>query len=285
MTSKPISVISYPRSGSNLFLQLLGDLDSIKPLFEIFHSDEQTFTRSMEGLWPSAKAWLAAAHLPTTMENLRQQPMDLIHALSEQVKGRLIAFKLFPQHLDASILEDFLRLTTPVFLVRNLLDSWISEKIAQKKGIWRDIDTSQNKVDFNPVEFVCRSLAVGRFIRFCLGLYSARNLPWLWYDYTDICEGKTFMPVLAHDLGHLLGRDAALSNKPIQIRKIKKQDTRMDILDKLTNPGPATAWLKSWEMDDLLDMHRCTDFIAIQGKLETVASFAEKDIALHADNP
>lgn len=285
MMPKSVVLVSYPRSGSNLFLQLLDDVEPLFPMFEIFHPDETVSQKSMRGLWPQGLSWLQAERLPVTMQELRQEPTHLIRALSQQATGKVIAFKVFPQHLDAPALKVLLASTAPVFLVRNLLDSWISEQIARSKGIWRDIDTSTIKIEFNPAEFVCRSLAVGRFIRFCLETCSSRNQPWLWYDYTEICDKNAFLPVLTRDISRLLGQSKTLGIRPVLNKNIKKQDSRTDILDKLTNPDMAVEWLNAWEMGALLNLNQCTDFIRLQGRLELIASLNKWTLHETVDTP
>ncbi len=94
-----------------------------------------------------------------------------------------VAFKIFPSHLRMPVLEKMLASVLPVFVFRNLLDSYIPTKIVMHTGVWASQNTSTKLVAFDEEGFVRDGLSVLRFMRSFLGTCFARNHLYLRYDY------------------------------------------------------------------------------------------------------
>ncbi len=268
MTS-PLCVIAYPRSGSTLFIELLKHIEGVCALYEIFHKDEVVAQQAMQGIWPQVAAVLANNGEAASVSAQRLRPVRLVRVLSEAVGGKVLAFKVFPSHLKRPALERLLPHTTPVFLYRNLLDSWVSGRIATFTGQWQGAATHHLQVEFDPEHFVRNALFVTRYLRYALSCCFKRNQHWLWYDYVDFQHTEVFQARLRHDLA-MVGDHQAGAYRPFTVG-LSKQDSRPSPLEKLSNPSFASEWLLRWDMAMLLDPSARQDFTRLAGWLELVA--------------
>ncbi|MGZ8136181.1 MAG: Stf0 family sulfotransferase [Methylococcaceae bacterium] len=132
-------LLANPRTGSTLLRQLLDQHPDIAMYSELFHPFEAERKNAVHAI----KTDQGLAYYDNPDEDAFAFLDRMIWHPDNQRRFRAIGFKLFPEHLETKGTEQlFERLQQDkairiVHLVRdNLLDVWISRKLAEQSGVW-----------------------------------------------------------------------------------------------------------------------------------------------------
>jgi len=144
MSIEYFAIIGAMRSGSNLLERSLDHHDDLVCFGELFNPD---FVGSPE----PEKA------IDFSLKKREQDPHSLLDWMRDNADGHVPGFRIFPNH-NETILEHVIKddACAKIILTRNLIDSFVSLKLAQKTDQWRmgDVDTKIDaKIDFDWSEF------------------------------------------------------------------------------------------------------------------------------------
>jgi hypothetical protein len=266
---KAIAWIAIPRTGTNFLCSLLKHHPGIVSYYEIFHREKffagdhnqpEFIIENINKKYNSNFTDIDDANL---VNWIQQQPQELLATLGELNPQRLISFKLFPDQLDRTTIEQSIihnERIAKILVKRNLLDAYISHEIAQKVGLWNNYDTSN----------ICLSLSVEKFIRWIekaerwYGLFENPNdtqeINYVTLNYETIHQQATNTEKLAYldrffqEIGIEFPCEYSLPDleKINWINLQKKQDNRTNLADKITNYEEFIAQLKQTEWFDRL---------------------------------
>lgn len=118
-------LLAHMRTGSNLFEEMMAQNANISMHGELFNP---SFIKKKNTL----------SYLGFDLSRREHAPFDLIRAIQEDSAPHLAGFRLFYEH-DTRVLRHVLQDPgcAKIILRRNLLDSYVSQKIAQETGQWK----------------------------------------------------------------------------------------------------------------------------------------------------
>jgi len=242
-------VLSFARSGSTHLMSLLRLVTPLRVYMEIFHyrleimkdglgADAERIFREM----PQAAAGDDSVAL---RKKIVDAPVDYVRRLRAIDPATIPTFKVFPEHLSSEGLRAVIAdARGVVLLTRNLLQSFISNEVAMQVGVFGGLDTSAQRIAFDPERFI-------GFVDFTLkhlqsGLAAARDasrcvLPIAYEDLIAASRDEQARQVLDRVLRVVPEATlpaAALHDGPTV------QDRRRDAYDKVSNPDRMRAFLR-----------------------------------------
>ena len=209
-------ILAEMRTGSNFLEASLGEYPGLSLYGELFNP---SFIRSRE------KAEL----LGMTMENRDADPAEMIRRVKDDSIG-LPGFRLFHDHHRQAInmcLDD--PSCAKIVLLRNPLDSYVSEKIAKQTDQWRLGDMNNAKtaqVRFDAVEFDALLQSRMAFQKNVMHRLQVSGQTAFYLSYEDISDSEVL-----NGLVRFLGLDAI---RKTASRKTKKQNPQ-PVAEKVTN--------------------------------------------------
>jgi hypothetical protein len=173
-------------------------------------------------------------------------PVEYIRRLRAIDEATVPTFKIFPDHLSSEGLRAVIAdAHGVVLLTRNLLQSFISNEVAMQVGVFGGIDTSTQRIAFEPERFI-------GFVDFTLkhlqsGLAAARDAsrcvaPIAYEDLVDASRDDQARQVL--DRVRCIVPAATLPAEPLHDGPTV-QDRRRDAYDKVSNPERMRAFLRA----------------------------------------
>ena len=193
-------ILSSERTGSNLLVSKLNALESITCHGEIFNP-------SFVGLDKHYHEITGIGRSDTVKRD--QDRERFIEKLQTENQKKILGFKFFPGHGDRThhtILAD--TKIKKIFLRRNVIQSYISRKIALESGVWM-INTTNNmdllrtqkekagiKVEFKPPEFRQFRKALLKYWK--INIESLEQSSQSYFDlwYSNINDSGTFLNLI-----------------------------------------------------------------------------------------
>jgi hypothetical protein len=260
---KLITVVSHPRSGSSYFVSQANKIQQIRGMMEPFHQDEAIIENHLQGLYEAVNHRLGNGSL-SLRELVTHSPLNYIEAIQQEISQDYLLFKIFPKHLPDDKLKLLINHSDQViYLLRNVLHSFISSEIAKQLNRYGGVNTSELKMTFTPKAFIW-------WINFIVNHYNSAGFSpddqsslihyeqLLSYDSVPAWFAQQLEAHFGHgftftDEGHL----------PL------KQDLRISACDKVSNPGEMTAWLEHHNVAYLIDSSKPSnynDLLRLAGK-------------------
>lgn len=162
---KKIVQISSPRSGSNLFCQMVEHFSNMSVKYEIFHKKDEWIMKMMRevcesedpspGILSFAKDFVEGKIKWNKQEVFKKK--NIVKLIEEYMSCLGIEnfyFKLFSEHLNKSRRYELIsRCDGMVFIERNIIDSLISYEKALYCKEWSNANTSSFKIEFKPERY------------------------------------------------------------------------------------------------------------------------------------
>jgi hypothetical protein len=143
-----VTVLSHPRSGSNLLMDLLSSCASVTAVYEIFNFltlDRGPLTEPIERPFDSFAALDIAKN---------DDPIGTLKALTANRDVDLLILKIFPGHLNDTGLQKLIAGSSAVIqLTRNPLSAWVSAAIAMETDQWDNTDSSDIRIHWDAISF------------------------------------------------------------------------------------------------------------------------------------
>lgn len=257
---KLLGILSVPRSGTNhLMKNILGSSSRVLNLGEIFHN--------IPAGVDAPEAFMEYSDYQELRLAIRLDPGNTLRRISSHANCEAVVFKVFPDHLNA---DEFSKLCAStdcfIFLQRNLLSTWVSNKIAEASGNWFSSKTEDHIVDWDLSDFLAYASGILDFQCSRLACLKQAGVPTLRLKYSELNsldpaadriwrEVSRISPALqgindgcaltANQSGFASGASATLP-------PIFKQDHRPAI-DRLNDPKAAANDLKLIGLHCLLD--------------------------------
>jgi len=247
-----ILIAAHARSGSTYLCRLLEQIRQIKVYFEIFHFQLDVIEQHLKGDYRRIAEILDLSEDPAVARpQIVDQAAKYIQTLAQLNPERTLAFKVFPGHLPANKLKPILcGAELLILLRRNSLHSYISNLIATKTNHWGWHDTSENKVQFDPAKFDQHRGNISGFNNFVRDVAESEGVKFLTLDYETLAYGDLLPTAMADVLSAQL--DKVFTCAPRE-HTSRKQDKRVDALQKVSNPPDMLKHLRKRDLERLLD--------------------------------
>ena len=265
-----IAILAIPRTGTNYLCDLISKFNEIDSLYEIFHKDA-VYLGNNEQLRQDIIKHINREH-NLAIDNFRDAAfvdfvsnnarifLDIIAAESQK---RYVSFKIFSNHLKREKLRDLIiknSQITKIIVKRNLLDVYLSAKIAQQTNKWGKTDTSKFKLEFDDNDFMKWFTNQNKYYDFIESelTKSGQEIKILQYetihDRENNQEKFQYLFDFFQSAGLQLDRSnlTNLTQKDLDRNVRKKQDKRNSTLEKLSNPNSLVDALKNYELEFLL---------------------------------
>ena len=244
---KLITVVSHPRSGSSYFISQANKIQQIRGMMEIFHQDEAIIENHLQELYKAVNDRLGNDSR-ALREVATHSPLNYIEAIQQEISQDYLLFKIFPTHLPDDKLKLLINHSDQViYLLRNVLHSFISSQIAKELNRYGGVNTSEIKVTFTPKAFIW-------WINFIVNHYKSAGFSpddqSSLIHYEQLLSYDSVPAWLAQQLEARFDENFTFTHEgylPL------KQDVRLWACDKVANPDEMTAWLKHYKMDYLID--------------------------------
>jgi hypothetical protein len=237
---KIISVISYPRTGSSLLLEMIGCY-KITALLEIFHANPLVAKKHLarDPLLQSTPGFIEGY----TREVAARDPVALIDTITQiKSESNALMFKIFPGHLPAQAMAQVIA-KSDILLIhsRNRIHSFISDVIATRLGSWARTATDTHYVDFCSRSFIFYSRHVHDFLTSAISLAIDSSTPIAFSNYEMLIEPSSRKSAANAISAMLLGsKHVATSSSG---RLPRRQDNRLLASQKVTNPDQLLDFL------------------------------------------
>lgn len=264
-----IVIASYPRSGSTYLCSKLARLNAVKMYLEIFHFSEDVVRQHMSGDWERIKERLVDSGWSgeSFFSEYKARPDKFLEALERMNTPKVVAFKVFPGHLDADGLAQCLDDSIPVILYRDIVDAYISDEIAARTKKYGNHDTSSELVSFDCERFLVFGRRVARHLAYVMENCAAKSIDPMLVTYDEIVDPE-FVDIMRDRIGVRLGWDPGVTNENVD--EPKRQDRRSSRTDKVMNPGEMEEHLTRLEYDRNLAQMTDNDMSALRRGLEAV---------------
>lgn len=154
-----LALISIARSGSTFLCELLHHHPEIYSCREIFHRKTvhcREPARTASHLNKLCSTSFSGAADPAFVEFTHTRSLQFLAALRSLADGRVLSFKVFPNHLTRRQLRNLLisdRRVVKLLFKRDLLAAYVSRKKALSTNVWARLDTTEIRVSLDANEF------------------------------------------------------------------------------------------------------------------------------------
>ena len=262
-----VSILAIPRTGTNYLCGLIGRFEEIDSLFEIYHNravylgDSQLTNKVIDYVNRNERLGIKSNCDRAFVNFVRQQPFKILDIIKSQSDKRYISFKIFPDHLSPQDLSNVIlqnKRVKKILVKRNLLNVYLSLKFAEMTNNWRDRDTSNFKLNFEIDDFVAWYDYYQQYYDFIESKFT---------DSSDVASILRYEEVHAHKTNRdkfiflynfltKIGLELEANNLSILEARLSnlrvKQDKRVNVLDKVTNPQETIDTLKDRQLEFLL---------------------------------
>jgi hypothetical protein len=251
MAGKQFTVVSHPRSGSTFFIMELGKLCGLSTMMEIFHNDEAVIDQHLGAISGLVKNRLSPLH-DTFRQSFLTDPIQYLAVVQEEARAEALVFKIFPSHLPEEKLSEVLRRShLTIFLMRNVLHSYISNEAAKKVGRYANVDTSEVKVTFSHSAFVWWIQFITAHFENAFFAVCSEKRSFIVVNYEEFRDDperlKWFQKILLQKL------DVKLELETLDSPSLMKQDKRTSALEKVSNPDKMLSFLRENGLEYLID--------------------------------
>ena len=251
--TKTICFVAAPRTGTNHFCNILKNYTEINSHFEIFHklgamglSDDDVASVSKD-----FQKNFAGREDPALVASIKLQPGRFVESLqrrTQDLNKSVLSFKVFPGQLpDELFLNEILLRedVVPIFILRRLIDSYISTEKAKKLKSWHTTDTTDQKISLRADEFLAWRREVCEWYQGVEGVLRREEKL-----YSSIIYENDINNVLHNTLEAFrislkpLGMDLT-PVKEVELDGLQKQDNELIFQNKVANWEEFSADLKA----------------------------------------
>jgi len=244
-----LALISMPRTGTNFLCSLLNHHPAITSHFEVFSHDKfhsgahNNPERIIEYINQTYSCGFVDSDDINLITWIHSNPSKLIEALVRFKQRRHISFKLFPNQLEDSVVTTAIAKNTcitKVIIKRNLLDSFISLEIVRKTKQWDNFDTSNVSVSLSVNKFNQWVKRANEWYALFENEGNRTNGGPIAINYEDIHAHENNLEKLKYINRFLSAAGLDVSEEDLvsirnDIGAIRKQDSRVDLAEKISN--------------------------------------------------
>tara|TARA_X000000368_G_C22900784_1_gene654009 strand:+ start:169 stop:966 length:798 start_codon:yes stop_codon:yes gene_type:complete len=250
---KKICLITVARSGSNWFCNAVKNIDGIKGYYELFHplqpyglsnNDIEYLSKIHRDQFSYVDGSIDDNQFNKFRLSKPNMFLSTLLKLAQENNDKKIFFKLFNEHLSDNSLKKLHRNKSLhyIFLLRNILDSYISLEKASNLNKWNKVDTTDIKIEIDKSKLLS---------------YQTKILKWYKYNYSSISNENIINIVNYEDISVRSDKEKSLNNiysslnfKDLKIAIDKKhsytvQDKNESWRDKVININEVERLLKN----------------------------------------
>ena len=254
-----IAWIAIPRTGTNFLCSLLNHHPLITSYYEIFHPLKfyAGFHNNPEAIIKHMNQQYLLNFSDTEDTNLikwiHDNPTQLINILTDLSSEKYISFKLFPNHLKDSQIKLAIiknKNIKKILVKRNLLDAYTSHEIALKTNQWNNFNTSEIHISLSVEKFAKWIKWAKQWYDFFENSSYLKKNEYFIINYEDIHAHKTNTDKLIYvdnflkSIGIKIKQNYQIPNID-SLKMMKKQDTRKNLAEKITNYQEFTKELEN----------------------------------------
>jgi LPS sulfotransferase NodH len=227
---KIITIISFARSGSTYFCDLLDNFTNINSNYELFSPYKNKLDVTIN------KNYRKVLDINFLQSIKKEDPHRVLNILLETISEPILSYKIFEDHLSKSQREGIIaRSDLIIFLYRNQMDSYISFDKAYKHDVWSCVDTSHIKINFDKCFFIYRKNCITNWYDFTKSFVKEKLTPFFEIDYDKLCElsFRDQLEYLKKNIENGLNVKLFLNKNPTIL--LTKQDKSKSYSDKIEN--------------------------------------------------
>ena len=231
-----VTNICYARTGSNYFSQLLDySFPNINAHYELFNKQQCYMNQK----------YIERAIETFNTDNLKDQahenPELFLNKMIELSDEDIISHKLFPEHLDMSVVFKIIDKSDFIFVLkRNFIDVYISKKKAlllakTHDNPWINLDTTNVKIEFIKNEFKEMENTFNDWYIKIVNYLILNDIKFQIVDYDtfhsmNITEQQDF---IKNNLAKKIPNNILEINRKVDL--LQKQDKSLDFKTKISN--------------------------------------------------
>jgi hypothetical protein len=250
-----ICVLAMPRTGSSHLNKLLKSIPQINAKSELFHAQIQgAFSR--RELEEFEKRGAPAQDRGTFNPWRRQHPVETLEAIYQGGRKRIVAFKLFPNHLKRPDLKSafFPREDMGfVILRRRPIECYISGVKAREAGKFTRIDTTAIKPGLSVEDFLEWGKRMRRWYDWFAEELAARGRPFGEVSYEKHLDGRPGGESLAYILPMLRSLGFDTLTMPHEVIEGERQDQEPRFQERISNWVAFETEMRERGHDGMLD--------------------------------
>lgn len=267
MTAKFIAILANPRTGTNYLCDLIDRFDEVDSLYEIYSKDAVYIGKNkhlrrdiIDYINREYNLKINGCSDPSFVDFASRNPQTLLEIIAKKSKCQYVSFKVFNYHLSREkwkklILQN--KQIIKIIVKRNLLDAYVSERIAFDINRWTMSDTSKVRIEFDENHFVKWLSIQNKYYNFLETELAKSNqiINKLKYETLHSYQNNKEKFQYLFNFFRSLGLDIDLnnlSNKNLSEKLREKQDKRRSILEKVSNPEVLLDTLKNNDLEFLL---------------------------------
>jgi LPS sulfotransferase NodH len=233
-----LCIFAMPRTGSSHLNKLLKSCPQFNAKSELFHAKAVARFSKEELETLQAKADGASFEGIHFNRWRRNHPRDTLEALYEGGGSKIVAFKVFPNHLKRErIQSDLLARDDTAFAVlkRRPMESFISGLKARSLSVFGKVDTTEIKPSLSVETFVDWAARMKRWYDWTGEVLEARGLPYATLSYEEHLDGQSGAESLTKILPLLAPLGFADIAVPVRVWESERQDREPRFQDRVAN--------------------------------------------------
>lgn len=252
-----ICCLSMGRTGTNYLCSLLDNVDNIVSMREIFSYDKCYIPEYIENKVKDKLNIISNEELVQYAHNYAADFMRLLRSIKEENKKDYMFYKIFlaSWQINVGQLERvFFRNKSIcfIFMTRNILNTFISLRKAQKLGKWNMCDTSDVKINFDANEFMKFYALYTSLYRVINNLSQKYNKKILIVPYEEFIKYDTDKERLLYISDKLNKEFGIKLNIPYEIKTSYFKQDRAKVEDSVSNYKFMKTFLEARDLDYLL---------------------------------
>lgn len=260
-SSRPqfLCVLAMPRTGSSHLNKLLKSIPEFNAKSELFHAKRQVVLSPRELAMLKHRSGVDVENKPAFAAWRRAHPLATLEAIRDGAwRKRIVAFKVFPGHVEQSLLEAELMArddTAFAILSRRPIESYISGCKARNAGTFSRQDTTGIKPELSAEGFGSWARKMRRWYRWCEETLEAKAKPFARISYERHLDRESGADAVRDLIALLrpLGFDTL--SEPAEVIEGQRQDRERRYQDRVANwaafetevrADPALSKLLDW---------------------------------------
>lgn len=233
-----LCVFAVPRTGSSHLNKLFRSCPEFQGKSELFHRAQAGRHRKFEWAQLKAKSNGAVVDDDSFRDWRRTHPAATLEALHDAWKTKIIAFKIFPNHIPRDLIESQLLPRDDIgfaILRRRPIESFISAVKAKAGSIFTKTDTTAIKPELKAKDFVLWAGRMRNWYDWTQRVLEARERPFAQISFEKHFDGLSGEGSLARVLEQLRPLGIESVSMPEKIIVGERQDKERNYKDRVAN--------------------------------------------------
>lgn len=258
---KKICIVAIPRTGTNYLCSLLSQHKDIDSKREIFHNKNHFSIKENEisDFLKMTNTRIAYNKTGEIIDFLSKHPRDLTTYLLKNSKSNILSYKIFPSHLNRSILiKEIINDKNTTFLIckRKPIDSYISREKARLTKMHTKINTTDLLISICFEDYKTWYVQMKEWYEFIEKTIQDNNQKMEIIYYEDFTK-KTDLSNLANILEHIRKLNIPIEDiDSIKLSNLQqKQDNNTDYTKKVSNWSEFFNDVSKEKWEDKIEIH------------------------------